>query len=354
MEQIRVEALEALELKNTALALSKAKELIKLEPENHENYMIYGDCYFNMANYSQTIKQYEQAMELVPLDTRIYIKLGITYAKMNFWEQAISSFRTALGLEPENPTFKGMLGWALWKDDNQNNDDDAFYLMRAAINQGVEFDPLKESLAEFHLEKATATWPRATDGSDLRVATTLQHVLSAEAESEKAKDLLQGTNNPRLNNELAKLTADIKALQERRFAGYPFARKAPIVVGVILFFFGGGGVTILLLIMATLYHFSQKKPGYLANRALVKGDYGDPFWVRRVNEIGVFFNSFSFFSTSLTNVLLWSWAFTFFGKTLQYFMVIFILPFLIASGFYTNYDLLEKVTALTVERGSNS
>jgi hypothetical protein len=91
--------------------------------------------------------------------------------------------------------------------------------------------------------------------------------------------------------------------------------------------------------MAVLYFHAIMSPGYVANRSLFKKRYREPFWVRRINEVGRAADNLRSPGRSSSE----NWVIYLSALFMQYLMAIFILPFLIIAGYVKNYDLLNKV-----------
>ncbi len=358
MDLQKNEVIMALNNNNFKEALTKAKELETLYPDNPEVKTLMGDIFVQMGNFLMAAEQYERAMKIDPLNAVTYSKLGFAHAGLNKWEQAVSYFNSALNLEPENYRFYGSYGWALWTygriQNNQSMMKEAFgYLMDAKQN-GIEMQIVNDALAEYHIANTTASWPVVQEeNGPASYATKLEHVTEAKRELRKAAALMSDSNEA-LREEFNATQDFIKDLEKRAFHGYPFVRKGAITIGIILLLIGSFTLGITVLIMAALYHHSQLSPGYIANRRYLKGNYGEPFWVRRINEIGNFASNISFYSTSFTKVLLMGWLFRIFTVGFQYMMAVFFMPFLIISGYITNYDLLNQMKQLTTEKVANA
>jgi tetratricopeptide (TPR) repeat protein len=341
------EIIQALSENNPALALVKAKGLVEQDGVSAESHLLLGDAFMGMMEFKQAMKSYRTAKDIDPLNIVAYKKIGIAYAKLEKWESAVGSFRAALGLSPNDPTAKGLLGWSMWESTTNYSEQEACSLMREAIDNEVNFEPINNALADYHLDQAISTWPRLNDGNDTIMATKLEHLTMAKLEIGKAESYLRSNDNS-----TSKRKDDMKALvassELRSFHGYPFVRRAPIIAAVVFLLLGNTSLSVFLLLLAGLYHLSQNKPDYLANRAYIKGDYGDPLWVTSVNSIVSFFSSLSVFGTSFTKVMLISLMFSVFSRILKYTLVIFILPWLILAGFYTNYDLFDRVKKIVL------
>lgn len=337
----------ALEQQNFSQAILKVQDWLQQDPNSALAYVCYGDILMQMASYAMAAEQYEKAIRLEPASSDYFCRLGIAYAEQELWSQAFNNFKTAWRIDPGNPRCTGLAGWALWYIATANNDlhrqKEAQQLLADAYAQGIDDQSIKDALAESYLNDATQSWPLSKEKENSHIATHYAHLVDARRELAKARALLDGTNTA-LNAELNRINTHVDSLEKREFFGYPYMRKAPLVVGGVSLLFGMTGFAVLLFLMAGLYHFSQYKPGYLANRKFIKGDYGDPFWVRRIDAVGQVVGNLTFFSTSLTNVMFMSWAAGFVAKIIQYFMAIIILPILIVSGFITNYDLVGKAS----------
>ncbi len=340
------EVIKALEANNPALAIAKAKILVEENPSNHEALLLLGDTQMRMIEYHEAIQSYQAAKHITPLDPVVYKKIGIAYAKIGNWNRAVGVFQAALGLLPEEPLLKGLLGWSMWSSGDKYATEKAYQLMVYAVDMGISYEPINNALAEYHLNQATSSWHKINTGENKVIATKLSHLIDAEKELNSAENyIITGENYA--TKKLDELKEKIDSLKERSFYGYPFLRKAPIVAsGIALIFMGNIPLSIFMLFMAGLYHASQNKPKYLANQMHVKGDYGDPFWIRNMNNGLRYLDTFSFYSTSFSNVIFMSWAFSIFGITMKYLLALAALPLSIVAGLYKNYDLFDNVVEL--------
>ncbi len=353
MELQKKELLNALSDNNFSIALARAKELEELYPKSSEIKILYGDVFMKMSNYLMASEQYENAMRINPLDPNVYSKLGVTCTQLDKWEQAISYFKSALSIAPDDHQYHGFYGWAIWTYGKIKNDKnllkEAYKFLSEAKSQGIEMDIVNDALAEYHIDNATSSWPIVHEKEGpVSYATKLDHLIEAKKELDHASRLMSAFNTG-LKDKYHEVQRFIADLEKRDFHGYPFVRKAAIIGGALFLLFGSTFYGMTLLIMAALYHHAQMTPGYVANRIHVKGNFGDPFWVRRINEVGRYASSFTFYSTSFSQVLFMGWIFRVATLTLQYTMAIFLLPFLIISGYISNYDLLSRMKQLAAE-----
>lgn len=333
----------ALQEQNLQLALSKVQALIREDAENTLAYIRFGDIFMSMANYPMAVQKYQQALHLEPVNAEIYCRLGEAYAEQNDWALASSNFKSASNIEKQNLAYLGRYGWAQWnlgkKENNQQIQEEAFQLLYSLYDQGVQTPMVKDTIAEYFIINAKSSWPYSAKENCV-FATHLKHLQNARKNLDRANQFLDDLSSP-LHHEIKLVHTEVDDQEKREFNGYPFMRRAPIIAGVFYLIFGNPGMAIFLFVLAALYHFSQFKPGYLANRQYIKGDYGEPFWVRRINGVGEFFSNFTVFG-SFTDVLFMTWIIKLFVKIMQYLMALVILPFLIVSGFVTNYDLIPK------------
>jgi len=355
MESKRVELVSALENNDFSAALTLVQELEQNNPKDAELKSHFGDIFLKMSNFKMAYEKYEEAMRIAPANPWIYTKLGATCVQMDKIQEALSHFKVALKFEPENDKFKGYYGWALWlcgRDQHkQDLKDEAFDYLISAKNSGIEMEIVNNALGEYYIDNATASWPKVRgENGPISYATKLEHLTIAQEKLNNASVLISDSNREAKieYNEVYNLLQDLK---KREFHGYPFVRNAGLIVGGILLLFGVTIPGLILLILGGLYYHSNLCPGYIANRKFVKGSYSrEPFWVRRINEVGNIANSITVFSSSISGVLFWRWLIDFFAKLMQYMMAILLLPFLVVAGYVANYDLMSKIKQLQTQK----
>jgi tetratricopeptide (TPR) repeat protein len=344
----------ALNESNFSEALATAREMEKAYPEDAGLKSLFGDIFFRMSNFTMAYEKYEEAMKLDPCNEATLVKLGAVSIEMDNLSGSANHFKAALGIEPDNPHYQGNYGWALWHLGKKKEDESlmemGYEYLCSARNAGVDMDMVKDALAEFHLWNSKSTWPIVTDEQgSFPCATHLEHVQEARAELRKAAELISSSNKM-LKKEYEDSTSQIKELEKRQFHGYPFVIKAAVIAAVFFFLFGAVVMSMTLLAMAGMYYHAHLMPGYLANRKLVKGKFGDPFWVRRINAVGELAGRITIWGSSLTGVLFQGWLIGMAARVLQYTMAIFIMPFLILAGYVSSYDLLNRAKKLAVKK----
>jgi len=346
------EVLEALNQNNLSSAITKIHELEKAEPENFELKVLYGDIFSRMSNFQMAYEKYDAAMRINPASPEVYAKLGVTNGHLQLWPEAANHFKAALDFEPENSAYQGYYGWALWnvgqEKDNQTTKEKAYAYLSNAKRDGVEAALVNHALAEYHLDRVTSTWPVVeSENGTMVVATKRDHLVSARKQLEVSSTYI-GSEDEDLIAKYHDSKNRLAELEKREFHGYPFVRNAGIIAGIILLLAGQILLGVASLVLAGLYVHSNMCPGYIANRKLLKGDTRDPFWVRRIDEIGRLAGNITVFSQSITRVIFLSWLIGFVARITQYGVALVLLPILVLAGYISNYDLVGKTKRLFV------
>ncbi|MBP6827385.1 MAG: tetratricopeptide repeat protein [Saprospiraceae bacterium] len=346
--QLMLEIRNALNFENYAEALQKAQQLINLDPNDADAYLLYGDVFKAMDNGIKAVEQYEKALAIQPGNAEGFFKLGNAYEMREDEQSALSQYQSARRLDPSNNLYLAYHGRLLNKkgldSGNINYENEGLDMMEKAYQAGVRDENLHEQLAIAHLCKSTESWRRHPEQADLVVPTEQMHVEHAKIHLEWVRNLYDRSNQA-ISQKLAELDNLVRINETKQFAGYPYLRKAPLVVGGILLVFGfliAGGIVLLL---AGLYHVSQLKPGYMINRMQFPGEYRHPFIVRRLDQMDNMLSGITFFDSSLSRLLFHKFLFGFAVSAMRYCMVIMMLPYEIVKGFLVNHGLKEQLMA---------
>lgn len=346
--QLMLESRTALDQENFAEALQKAQQLIALDPNDHSAYLLYGDIFMAMDNGHKAAEQYEKAVSLRPDAAEAFYKLGNACELREDDQSALSQYQTARRLDPANDLYMASHGRLLNKkgleSGNINYENEGLALMEKAFHAGVRNAYLNEQLSIAHGLKATENWRKHPEQPDLIVPTEAVHLQHAKAHLEWVRHLHDPANEA-IARRLAELDAVILENEKRVFAGYPYLRKAPLIVGGVVLLIGQVIPGIILLLLGGLYHVSQLKPVYMVNRMMFPGQYRDPFIVRRLDQMDQLLSGITFFDTSLTRLLFHKFLFGFAMGALRCGMVIFMLPYEITKGFLVNHGLKEQLMA---------
>lgn len=345
-EQLVRELESALNNNNFSAALQLGARLINAYPNDPDSYILAGDTFSDMENWSKAIENYEKALAIAPNDPGVYFKLGEAYELQGDLQAAMDQFQVARKLEPSNLLYTGHFGRILHEKGRQTNNvnliKEGLGLMENAAAAGQMEKIIREQLAIAYLEDAHSNWRRHPELIDKWMATELEHLVHTKNQIEKAKSLID-TSNPSINQVILEFESSLIELEKREFCGYKYLLKAPAIVGGILLITGNTGFGILLLLMAGLYYVSQLKPGYLQNRLLYKNDYRDPFIIRRLDAMSRELGGITWWTTSFTDLILFRFFFRLVFGAIRYMMVIVMLPYEILKGFWINFELAQKV-----------
>jgi len=77
------------------------KSCIELKPKNAEFYSKRGECYFEMENYDNALKDYDKAIELDPKRAEAYSGRGRCYFEMKNYDEALKNCDKAIELDPK-------------------------------------------------------------------------------------------------------------------------------------------------------------------------------------------------------------------------------------------------------------
>lgn len=324
-------------------ALQKAQQFLSANPQQPEAYIIYGDVFFEMENGAKAIENYDKALELDASNAELFFKLGKAHELKEDIQAALSHYQTARKLAPSNKLYSGYVGRLLlqrgYDINNVNFIQDSIQLMEQTLEAGLADAFIKESLAFAYLGEAQKPWIVNPENKDELIATEYAHVLHARRYIDKAKPL-NVTNNRTLNERIAELEKHLVELEQKKFQGYNYILKAPIVLGILTLLFGLWPLSLLLFVMAGLYYYAQFRPLFVANKMILKNTR-DPFVIRRMRAMSEELSSITFYG-SLTNVLLMKYVYQLFFTFISYCMVVMFLPYEIIKGLMFNYQTMNQ------------
>lgn len=338
----------AINLENFSEALNKAQQLIALDPNDAEAYLLYADVFLAMENATKAAGQCEKAIALRPDSAEAYFKLGNALELREDDPGALNQYQTARRLDPSNNLYMASYGRLLNKkgldSGNTNYENEGLALMEKAFQAGVRDAALNEQLSIAHVLKATEGWPKHPEQPDMVVPTEAAHLQYAKTHLEWVRNLYDPTNEA-VAKRLTELDAVVRDNEKRVFAGYTYLRKAPLIVGGILLLFGQVVFGAILLLLAGLYHVSQLKSVYMVNRMLFPGQYRPPFIVRRLDRMDEELSGITIFSSSWAGLFFNKFLFSTLVSAIRYGMVIVMLPYEITKGFLVNHGLKEQLMA---------
>lgn len=343
-----LESRTALDQENFAEALQKAQQLVTLHPNDADAYLCYGDVFLAMNNGPKAAEQYERAIALRPDLAEAYFKLGHACEMREDDLGALSQYQTARRLDPANDLYMAHHGRLLNKkgldSGNTNYENEGLALMEKAFHAGVRDADLNEQLAIAHVLKATENWQKHPEQEDTIVPTDAAHLQHAKIHLEWVRNLHDPANEA-IAKRLAELDSVVHDNEKRVFAGYPYLRKAPLIVGGLVLLVGQVIPGAILLVMGGLYHISQLKPVYMVNRMLFPGQYRPPFIVRRLDQMDRELSGVTIFSSSWSGLFFNKFLFNLVFGALRYGIVIMILPYEITKGFLVNHGLKDQLRA---------
>jgi tetratricopeptide (TPR) repeat protein len=303
-------------------ALQKAQQYLSANPQRADAYIAYGDVFFDMENGSKAIENYEKALELDAGNAELFFKLGRAYELKENYQVALSHYQTAKRINLSNKLYSGYAGRLLaqkgYETNNANFIHDGITLMEQTLEAGAADAYVKE---------------------DLAIATEYAHVLYTRQQIEKAKPL-NVINNRTIDDRIADLEQQLAELEQKKFQGYNYILKAPIVLGILTLLVGLWPLTLLLFLMAGLYYYSQVRPLFVANKMILK-NARDPFVIRRMRAMSEELSSITFYG-SLTNVLFMKYVFQLFFTLSSYCLVVMFLPYEIIKGLIFNQQTMKN------------
>ncbi len=346
--QLIQEIRNAIQFENFSEALNKAQQLIALDPNDADAYLLCADVFLAMENAAKSVEQCEKAVALRPESAEAYFKLGNALELREDDPGALNQYQTARRLDAFNNLYTAYYGRLLNRkglnSGNTNFENEGLEIMEKAFHAGVRDAALNEQLAIAHLSKATDNWRRHPEQPEMLLPTEKVHLEHTKIHLEWVRNLYDPTNQA-IGRDLAELDNLVRINEQKQFAGYPYLRKAPAIVGIILGLFGWWIPAVILLAMAALYHVSQVKPVYMINRMLFPGEYRPPFIVRRLDQMDQELSGITIFSSSWSGLFFNKFLFTTVVSAVRYGMVIVMLPYEITKGFLVNHGLKEQLMA---------
>ena len=110
-----------LTLRNRFLeSIDVCQQVISLNPQIVRAYLILGDNFYGLSQFSEATEAYHRALELAPESTEIYIRLGQIAYEQQQWHQAINYYLSALAIEPKSLKIHRQLR-QVYKTTNQTN-----------------------------------------------------------------------------------------------------------------------------------------------------------------------------------------------------------------------------------------
>ncbi|MCB5260246.1 MAG: tetratricopeptide repeat protein [Candidatus Cloacimonetes bacterium] len=97
---IRLKDIYQKELKDDAKAEEILLSLIEKEPDNQDYILEIGAFYFNVKNFAEAAKYFEQARENAPADTDNLMNLSYSYYELENYSKALEVTQAALELQP--------------------------------------------------------------------------------------------------------------------------------------------------------------------------------------------------------------------------------------------------------------
>jgi|GEM_PF-3526781 len=347
MNTIGIELLQKIEeVKSTgelAKALDFSRQLIDLDLEAPQGYLVQGDLYNRLGNVQKAVEAYQKALALRPGEAGIYFKLGQTYEAGEQYQAALDNYNTAVNLVPEDASFKGRLGTTLYalgyKQSNRFDIQEGIRLMKEAHNKGKAGAVVKDTLALAYLQQAKDGWIPDPNEPQVLLATDIQHVLAAERSLGEARELMNPENDV-LQQLAGELEQELEELTQKRYAGIGKFLKVPIVFSVFFFFIGASGKVITCLLLAGLYYLANRMPGYLQNRYYLKSKVSIPMAFRAIDNLKEILSQFSIFG-SLPQVFFFTGLIRLLVRFIGAFFVMITLPIEIVKGFWVNYNWKE-------------
>jgi|GEM_PF-1681865 len=346
------EAQTALQLNQFSEALKKAHQLISSDPADFDAYLLNGDIFLGMQNGAKAIENYEMAVSIRPHEAEVFFKLGNAYDHQEDIQKSLNQYQSASLLEPTNNLYKAYVGRQLNRkgieSGNVNFENQGLGQMEQAYQAGVRDEYLNEQLSIAHLFQATNCWLAHPEKENFSVPTEQIHLDHTKTHLEWVRNLYDRSNQA-IGKRLAELDELVRDMEKRHFAGYPYLRKVPFISGAVFLVFGFKILGTLTLLMGVAYHFSQFQPKYMANRQLFKGNYRDPFIVRRLDQMNETLSGITIWSNSLSNLFFNKFLFGLMFGIIRFGMVLMMLPYEIVKGFLNNYGLKQQLVETVMQ-----
>ncbi len=100
-KELTIAAKDAFKKGDYKLATQYLGELIKLNPDDKQNYLDRGAVYLNnLKDYKSAIKDFEQGMKVDPNEPVFYYNRGTAYTKLEDWKKAKKDFDKHISMNP--------------------------------------------------------------------------------------------------------------------------------------------------------------------------------------------------------------------------------------------------------------
>jgi tetratricopeptide (TPR) repeat protein len=107
-----VEAQRYSEAHDTAKAIAKLEQAIRIAPSFRDGHANLGVQYARAGRLDEAVTQFKAALALGPPDALIYSNMSLTYLTLKQFRDGEESARKALSLEPDNATAQRLLRFA--------------------------------------------------------------------------------------------------------------------------------------------------------------------------------------------------------------------------------------------------
>jgi tetratricopeptide (TPR) repeat protein len=198
--------------KNYQAALADFSQVIKLEPNNAQNYVSRGDVRLNLKDYQAALADYNQGIKLQPDNANAYFGRGNVYVQLKNYQGALADFSQVIKLQPDNANAYFGRGVIYQK---QGNDRAALAEYNQALAKDGKSAPAIINIGYIKYEKgdvegAIQQWEKAVqiNGSLAEPQMALAVALYAKGEQQKALKMAQAALG------LDKSWADVEVLKE--------------------------------------------------------------------------------------------------------------------------------------------
>ncbi|HEY9867913.1 MAG TPA: tetratricopeptide repeat protein, partial [Candidatus Obscuribacterales bacterium] len=82
-------------------ALTKLSEAVGLNPDDPENYLLRGKCFFHMQNFELAIQDFNKVLQFSPNYYQAFLWRGTAHAKLGNDDLAIKDYEQAIRLRPQ-------------------------------------------------------------------------------------------------------------------------------------------------------------------------------------------------------------------------------------------------------------
>lgn len=142
-------ALQALERGQYRQALRRLENLLPLTQDDpvlaEQVHLAMADAYLSLRDLPRAIKHAEAAIKLNPASEQGYYLLGFAQSVKTDWAEAIPALRQAMALNPDEPEYYRSLGWALFNQDQTDQEGQA--LLEKALHMNPTHIPTLTDLA---------------------------------------------------------------------------------------------------------------------------------------------------------------------------------------------------------------